>query len=381
MKQVAAVIGAGFVGKAHIEALRRIPIRVKGTLVSSTERSGAAAKALGLERSYKNVEEIAADPEVTAVHICTPNYVHFEQAATLLRAGKHVLCEKPLAMDSRESKTLVALAQETNRVGAVAHNLRYYPLCVQAKALIESGAIGQVKLVHGGFLQDWLTYPTDWNWRLESKLGGELRAVSDIGTHWLDLIQWIIGQQVDELCADLATIVPVRQKPRGHVESFSSAKDVATDEMPITTDDYASVLVHLDHGAKGVFTVSQVSAGRKCKLHFEINGSDGSLSWNAEEPNSLWIGHRNKANEILIKDPSLLSPAARPYAAYPGGHAEGYPDTFVRLFHDFYNYLEAGNVTAPRTFPTFSTGHQELILCEAIQQSAQARAWTKVDWE
>lgn len=381
MKQVAAVIGAGFVGKAHIEALRRIPVPVRGTLVSSGERSDAAARALGLERAYQSVEEIAADPQVTAVHICTPNYLHFEQAAALLRAGKHVLCEKPLAMDSRESATLVALAQETNRVGAVAHNLRYYPLCVQAKALIESGAIGQVKLVHGGFLQDWLTYPSDWNWRLESKLGGELRAVSDIGTHWLDLIQWIVGQQVDELCADLATIVPVRKKPRGHVESFSSAKNVPTDEMPITTDDYASVLIHLRHGAKGVFTVSQVSAGRKCKLHFEINGSEGSLSWNAEEPNSLWIGHRNQPNEILIKDPSLLSPAARPYAAYPGGHAEGYPDTFVRLFHDFYKYVDAGNFTAPRTFPTFVTGHEELILCEAIQQSAQDRAWTKVEWE
>ncbi len=221
------------------------------------------------------------------MHICTPNYVHFEQSAKLLRAGKHVLCEKPLAMDSRESATLVALAKETNRVGGVAHNLRYYPLCQQAKALIESGAIGKVNLVHGGFLQDWLTYPTDWNWRLESKLGGELRAVSDIGTHWLDLIQWITGSKVEELCADLATIVPVRQKPRGHVESFSSAKNVATDEMPIETDDYASVLVHLARGIKGVFTVSQVSAGRKCKLHFEINGSEGSLSWNAEDPNTL----------------------------------------------------------------------------------------------
>jgi predicted dehydrogenase len=381
MKQVAAVIGAGFVGKAHIEALRRIPVPVRGTLVSSGERSDAAAKALDLERAYNSVDEIAADSAVTAVHICTPNYLHFEQSAKLLRAGKHVLCEKPLAMDSRESAALVALAQETNRVGGVAHNLRYYPLCVQARALIESGAIGQVKLVHGGFLQDWLTYPTDWNWRLESKLGGELRAVSDIGTHWLDLIQWITGQKVDELSADLATIVPVRQKPRGHVESFSSAKNVTTDEMPITTDDYASVLVHLEHGAKGVFTVSQVSAGRKCKLHFEINGSEGSLSWNAEEPNSLWIGHRNQANEILIKDPSLLSPAARPYAAYPGGHAEGYPDTFVQLFHDFYNYLETGDFKAPRTFPTFSTGHEELILCAAIQKSAQDRAWTKVEWE
>jgi predicted dehydrogenase len=381
MKQVAVVVGAGFVGKAHIEALRRLPVPVRGTLVSSGERSAAAAKALGLEHAYTSVDEIAADPDITVVHICTPNYVHFEQTAKLLRAGKHVLCEKPLAMDSRESATLVALAKETNRVGGVAHNLRYYPLCIQARALIESGAIGQVKLVHGGFLQDWLTYPTDWNWRLESKLGGELRAVSDIGTHWLDLIQWITGQKVEELCADLATVVPVRHKPRGHVESFSSAKNVATDEMPIETDDYASVLVHLDHGAKGVFTVSQVSAGRKCKLHFEINGSEGSLSWNAEEPNTLWIGRRNQANEILIKDPSLLSPAARPYAAYPGGHAEGYPDTFVQLFHDYYNYLEAGDFKAPRKFPTFATGHEELLLCEAIQKSAQNRAWTKLNWD
>ena len=381
MKHVAAVIGAGFVGKAHIEALRRIPVEVRGTLVSSGDRSDAAAKALGLDRAYKSVEEIAADPAVTAVHICTPNYVHFEQAAKLMRAGKHVMCEKPLAMDSRESATLVALAKETNRVGGVAHNLRYYPLCIQAKALIEAGAIGKVRLVHGGFLQDWLTYPTDWNWRLESRLGGELRAVSDIGTHWLDLIQWITGEKVAELCADLATVIPVRYKPRGHVESFSSAANVPTDEIPIETDDYASVLVRLDHGINGVFTVSQVSPGRKCKLHFEINGSEGSLAWNAEDPNTLWIGRRNESNGILIKDPSLLSPAARPYAAYPGGHAEGYPDTFVQLFHDFYNYLAAGDMKAPRKFPTFSTGHDELLLCEAIQKSAKDRAWTTLIWD
>ena len=381
MNHVAAVIGAGFVGKAHIEALRRIPVRVKGTLVSSNDRSSAAAKALSLERAYSSVEEIAADPEITAVHICTPNYVHFSQSAMLLRAGKHVMCEKPLAMDSRESAQLVALAKETNRVDGVAHNLRYYPLCIQAKALVDSGAIGKVRLVHGGFLQDWLTYPTDWNWRLESKLGGELRAVSDIGTHWLDLIQWITGEKVEELCADLATVVPVRHKPRGHVESFSSAKNVATDEIPIETDDYASVLVHLEHGIHGVFTVSQVSPGRKCALNFEINGSEGSLSWNAEDPNTLWIGRRNEPNGKLIKDPSLLGPAARPYAAYPGGHAEGYPDTFVQLFHDFYNYIAAGDFDAPRRFPTFATGHDELLLCEAIQKSARSRSWTRLEWD
>ena len=381
MNHVAAVIGAGFVGKAHIEALRRIPIRVKGTLVSSGERTSAAAEALGLERGYASAEEIAADPEVTAVHICTPNYLHFGLAAALLRAGKHVMCEKPLAMDSRESAQLVALARETNRVGGVAHNLRYYPLCIQAKALIAAGAIGKVRLVHGGFLQDWLTYPSDWNWRLEARLGGELRAVSDIGTHWLDLIQWITGEKVLELSADLATVVPVRHKPRGHVETFTTAKNVATDEIPIETDDYASVLVHLEHGVHGVFTVSQVSPGRKCALNFEINGSEGSLAWNGEDPNTLWIGRRNEPNGSLIKDPSLLMPAARPYAAYPGGHAEGYPDTFVQLFHDFYNYIAAGDFAAPPKFPTFSTGHDELLLCEAIQKSAKSRSWTKLDWD
>src|SRR6266436_191766 len=381
MKHSVAIIGLGFVGRAHLESLRRLGIPVKGGMLSTAERGSSAAKSLGLEKSYASLAELAADKEITCVHICSPNHVHFEQASALLRAGKHVLCEKPLAMDSRESQMLKAIEKETGFVGGVAHNLRYYPLCQEARALVASGAIGKPTLVHGKFHQDWLLYPTDWNWRLESKLGGELRAVSDIGTHWMDLIQWITGQRVEELCADLATIVPVRQKPRGHVESFSSAKNVATDEMPIETDDYASVLVHLANGIKGVFTVSQVSAGRKCKLHFEINGTEGSLGWNAEEPNTLWIGRRNQANEILIKDPSLLSPAARPYAAYPGGHAEGYPDTFVQLFHDYYNYLEAGDFTAPRKFPTFATGHEELLLCEAIQKSAHDRTWTKLNWD
>ena len=225
MKQTAAVIGLGFVGRAHLEALRRIGVPVRGMLGSSRERGEETRAALGLERAYSSLEELAADSAVSVVHICTPNHVHFEQASTLLRAGKHVLCEKPLAMDSRESEMLVKLASQCHRVGGVAYNLRYYPLCHEAKAAVAGGVIGHPHLVHGSFLQDWLLFPSDWNWRLDAKLGGELRAVSDIGTHWLDLIQWITGQKVEELCADLATIVPVRQKPRGHLESFSSAKN------------------------------------------------------------------------------------------------------------------------------------------------------------
>ena len=381
MKHSVAIIGLGFVGRAHLESLRRLGIPVKGGMLSTAERGSSAAKSLSLEKSYASLAELAADKEITCVHICSPNHVHFEQASALLRAGKHVLCEKPLAMDSRESQTLKGIEKETGFVGGVAHNLRYYPLCQEARALVKSGAIGKPLLVHGKFHQDWLLFPSDWNWRLESKLGGDLRAVSDIGTHWMDLAMFVTGSRITEICADLATIHHTRRKPRGHVESFAKAGAGAYDEVPISTDDYASVLVHFENDLRGFYSVSQVSAGRKCSLGFEVNGSEGSLAWNAEDPNTLWIGRREKANESLIKDPSLLSPEARGYAAYPGGHTEGYPDTFVQLFKDYYAYLDAGDFKAPRSFPTFSAGHDELILCETIAQSAEKRAWLEIPWD
>ncbi len=378
MTQVAAVIGAGFVERAHLEALRRLAIPVRGVLGSSRERGEESRRTLHLERAYASLDELAADSAITAVHVCTPNHLHFEQVSRLLRADKHAICEKPLAMDSRESKMLAQLARETGRVGAVAYNLRYYPLCQQARAMIESGAIGEPKLVHGSFLQDWLLFPTDWNWRLDPKLGGALRAVSDIGTHWMDLASFITGRKITDVCADLATVVPVRRRPRGRVETFQSGGSGAADDVPITTDDYASVLLNFEDGLRGVMTVSQVSAGRKARLWFEVDGSKGSLAWNSESPNDLWIGRRERASEVLPKDPPLLEKAARPFAAYPGGHAEGYPDTFVQLFREVYEYIDAGNFSAPRSFPTFETGHEELLLCEAIAESAKQRAWVSV---
>jgi predicted dehydrogenase len=377
----AAIIGLGFVGRAHLEALRRRGIAVQGILGSSPERTKEACQALSLDHAYVSLDELAKDKSVDVVHICTPNNGHFEQAQTVLEAGKHVMCEKPLAMDVGQSAALIELAKKHNRVGGVAHNLRYYPLCQQARSMVMSGMIGEPRLVHGGFLQDWLLYPSDWNWRLESALGGEMRVVSDIGTHWLDLTTWITGRKVTELCADLATVVPIRQKPRGRVETFQKRGDGAFDEIKITNDDYASVLLHFEGSLRGVMTVSQVSAGRKCNLWFEVDGSEGSLAWNAESPNVLWIGRRNEANQSMIKDPALMSPEARGYAAYPGGHAEGYPDTFAQLFKDFYAYIGAGDFKARRTFPTFETGHEELILCDAIAASARERRWVKVQYK
>jgi predicted dehydrogenase len=378
MQPHAAIVGPGFVGRAHLEALRRLGIPVQGILASTPERSGAAAESLQLPHSYKSLDEIAADTSVQVVHLCTPNNLHFQEASQLLRAGKHVLCEKPLALDSRESSVLVSLLKDTGLVGAVTYNLRYYPLCHEARALIRKGAIGQVKLIHGSFLQDWLLFPTDWNWRLEAKLGGELRAVSDIGTHWLDLVMWLTGSKVSELCADLATVLPTRRRPKGRVETFQKAGSTETEEVMISTDDYASVLLHFENEARGVMTVSQVSPGRKTRLWFEIDGSEGSLSFDSESPNQLWIGRRERASEILPKDPALQTPESRGYAAYPGGHAEGYPDTFVQLFKDVYRYIAAGRFREPRIFPTFETGHDELVLCEAIAESAQNKSWVAV---
>ncbi len=374
----AAVIGVGFVGKAHVEALRRLGIPVQGVLGSSPARTEETCFALRLPRVYASLEELVKDNSVDVVHICTPNHLHLSETESALLSGKHVMCEKPLAMNTSETGALVKLARERGRAGAVTYNLRYYPLCQEARALVERGAIGEPRLVYGGYLQDWLFYPTDWNWRLQPEVGGSMRAVADIGTHWMDLLTWITGRHLTELCADLATVIPVRQRPKGSVETFKQTIGAATEPVPMTTDDYASILLHFEGNLRGVLTVSQVSAGRKNRMWFEIDGSEGSLAWDAEQPNVLWIGSRKEANRHLIKDPSLMSAQARGYAVYPGGHAEGYPDTFVQLFKDFYAYLDAGDFHASRSFPTFETGHQEVQLCEVVAKSAHERRWVEV---
>lgn len=371
----AAVIGAGFVGRAHVEALRRLGIEIAGLLGSSPERTQQQCKALGLAKAYESLEELAGDPAVGTLHICTPNHLHFAEAQAALDANKHVLCEKPLAMSSRETAALVESARRRQRAAAVAHNLRYYPMCQEARALVKRGAIGEPKLVHGSYLQDWLLYPSDWNWRLDPQVSGSMRTVADIGTHWLDMAMWITGCRVTELCVDLATVVPVRERPRGPVETFQERTGTDFERINIDTDDYGAVLLHFAGGLRGVMAVSQVSAGRKNRFWFEIDGSEGSLAWDGERPNVLWMGKRREPNRELIKDPALMSPEARGFAAYPAGHAEGYPDTFVQLFKDFYAYIERGDLNAPKPFPTFEDGHAGLLLCEAIATSAGERKW------
>lgn len=374
------VIGTGFIGPAHVEALRRLGIHVKGIAGSSAERAAPKAEALNIETVYDSAEALIADPEIAVVHITSPNHLHYPQAKAALLAGKHVVCEKPLAMNTRESSELVALAKERRLVNAVNFNIRFYPLAHQAKAMVQNGDLGDVRIVHGSYLQDWLLLPTDWNWRLEPELGGDMRAVADIGSHWLDLMTFVTGLRVEAVCADFATFIPVRKKPAKPIDTFTGKLQTATDtvDQPIHTEDYATILLRYEGGARGALTVSQVSAGRKNRLFFEINGAKSSLAWDSERPNELWVGHRERPNEVLMKDPSLLDPLARQFASYPGGHNEGFPDTFKQLYVAVYRYLQAGNFEAVPDFPTFEDGHYELTLGEAILQSARERRWVEV---
>jgi predicted dehydrogenase len=379
-KLSAAIAGAGFMGAAHVEALRRLGIEVTGILGIDIHEGERISRKLGLPRVYKTIDEICVDPQVDVVHLCTPNYLHFPMAKAAFLAGKHVICEKPLANTAAEAQELVSLAQSQKRIGAVNYNLRYYPLCQEAHARVKTGQIGDVRLIHGEYCQDWLFSINDWNWRLIPELGGSLRVVADIGTHWLDMVTWLTGLKVTAVMADFATFIPVRHKPHTEVETFASKLSQIDDfdEVHVNTEDYAGLLVKFNNGARGVATLSQINAGRKNHFFWEINGSRASIWWDQENPNELWIGQRDKPNELMLKDPALMQAEARPYAGYPGGHAEGYPDTHMRLFKSVYDYISNGDFNQPPSFPTFNDGWRELVLCEAIQKSAVEGRWVEV---
>ncbi|HEX7071583.1 MAG TPA: Gfo/Idh/MocA family oxidoreductase, partial [Rhodothermales bacterium] len=332
---------------------------------------------------YDDWQDILRNDEIEVVHNCTPNNLHYSINKALIEAGKHVLSEKPLTMTSPESTELVRLARQKGVVTAINFNYRGYPLVQHARGMVQRGEVGDIFLVHGHYIQDWLFYDTDYNWRLESKISGASRAVADIGSHWCDLVQFITGLKIKRVNAHLFRVHDVRKKPRVEVETYKGKEIGAPDEydeVPIDTEDGGFVMIQFDNGSRGVLTVSQVSAGRKNHQEIEIDGSKLALHWNQEEPNQLWIGHRDRPNEILIKDPSLMDANARKYAHYPGGHPEGYPDGPKNLFRNFYAYIRDGKRpgTDPEDFPTFEDGHWEVKVVEAVLRSHASGGWEDV---
>ena len=380
-----AIIGSGFMGAAHVDALRRVPgVRIAAIASTDRQRAHEIADQFGIPAVHEDWRALLGAPDVDAVHNCTPNSLHYDVNRSFIEAGKHVLSEKPLTMTSAESADLVRLARTRGVVTAINFNYRGYPLVQQARAMVRHGQLGALFLVHGHYLQDWLLHDTDYNWRLESRVSGTSRAVADIGSHWCDLVQFVTGRKITRVFAHLFRVHETRKKPRQAVETYKG-KEVGApqeyEEVPIDTEDGAFVLAELEGGLRGSLTVSQVSAGRKNRQWVEIDGSRSAIAWDQEEPNRLWIGHRDRPNEILIKDPALLHDDARGYAHYPGGHPEGYPDGPRNLFANLYRYIREGKTPGrdAADFPTFEDGHAEVVIVEAVLRSHERREWVDVD--
>ncbi len=374
-----AIFGTGFMGRVHLEGVRRVEsveaVTISGRNADAAKRLGAG---FGITKTATDYREILRDPAIDAVHICTPNAQHFPMAKEALLAGKHVLCEKPLATSADEGAELAALAAKQGLRNCTCHNLRYYPMVQQMRRMRESGDLGEILVVQGTYSQDWLLHDTDWNWRVESQAGGASRCMADIGSHFFDMAEHVTGLRVSSLCADLQTFHPTRKRPKHSVETFANKLLGPEDyiETPVDTEDFGAVVFRMGKRTRGAMTASQVSAGRKNGLSIEIYGTKASVSWNQERPDELWSGRRDEANQIFIKDPSLLKPEARAYADLPGGHSEGYDDTFKQVFRRFY-----ASIAAPGSaieYPQFVDGLRQLTILNGVLQSHGKRSWVDI---
>lgn len=374
----AAVIGTGFIGTVHVQALRRLGVQVVGVLGSSAERGSARAAEIGVHQAYPSLEALLADDSVDVVHVTSPNHAHFPQVMAILKAGKHVICEKPLAMTSAQSAEMVEMAAASGKVCAVCYNIRFYPLNQQAHGMVAQGELGRIRFVTGHYHQDWLAKPTDWNWRLQADKGGALRSVGDIGTHWVDLTSFVTGLKAKSVFADLTTFLPERQRPTGPVETFSSAEGT-TETVAVDTDDASAIMIRYEGGAKGVMTTSQINIGRKNSLVWDIAGSAASAAWNSETPDHLFIGHRDDANQILMRDFTLMNATGTRAATLPPGHVEGFADSFFNFFRAVYTDVCAGKRGPDSTWATFEDGHYEMRFCDAVVKSAREDRWVDLD--
>jgi len=382
-----AVFGTGFIGRVHVEAVRRLGnVEVVAVAASDDAKARRFADEVHVPNSTGDYREILADPQLDAVHICTPNWLHFPMAKAAMEAGKHVLCEKPLAMNSREGAELVRLAEERKLVNCTLYNMRYYPQVQNMRRLREAAELGDIHTVQGTYSQDWLLFDTDYSWRIEGKANGPSRTFADIGTHWCDMVEHVTGLRITSLCADLSTFHKTRRKPAGSIETFaagpgetfaagSGTPDQAR-EIAIDTEDFGAVLLRLGDRARGAMTVSQIATGRKNRLFLEVFGTKGSFAWDQERPDELWIGRRSSLNSLAPKDPSLMSEKARSSADLPAGLSEGYDDTFKQVFRGFYRTL--ADRSAKIEYPTFADGLRQLRIIEAVLESAESEAWREV---
>ena len=378
----AAVIGVGFVGVQHVEALRRIgSVDVSAVVASSADRERAAAEKLGVPGWSADYEDVLLDRSIDVVHFCVPNDLHLPVARAALRAGKHVVCEKPLALNSREAAVLTRLAELTDRVTVLVHNYRFFPMAAELRERVLAGELGPLHLIRGSYLQDWLLLPTDYNWRVDAVRGGSSRAIADIGSHWVDLAETVTGLRVKTVITELATIHP-RRRPAA-LETFqvvSAAGAGSGDWQAIETEDQAALLLGFEEGLQGTLTVSQVAAGHKNDLELSVDGAAASATWRQERPDELWIGRRDGSSEVVPRSPQAGSAAARSLARLPPGHNEGWADGLRNLLAAAYSVIggERSREELPVPLPTFRDGLRHHLFIEAAVESARRRDWVQI---
>lgn len=371
------VIGIGFIGVAHIEALRRLG-NVEVVALTDNHDPVKKAASLNVAHGFKDYREMIDTLDLDMVHICTPNHTHYEIAMYAMERGIHVLCEKPMTTTVEEGQRLVKAAKEKKIINAVNYHNRFYPITHHIRQIVKEGQLGKIFSIHGGYIQDWLLYDTDFNWRLIASKSGKTRAVADIGSHWLDLIEYVSGLNVTEVFAEFATFYDTRKRPFKPLETFSAQQlsPEAYEEIQIDTEDFACILLRFDNGAVGNTTISQMFAGEKNRISVFIGGSKMSAQWDSNDLSNLVLGCRNEANRIITKDPGLLHPSSSSIVNYPGGHVEGFPDAFKQTFKQIYASIE--NPSLSPDYATFEDGLRQIVLCEKIFESAQTGKWVKI---
>lgn len=374
------IVGMGYIGESHIEAVRRIGYcNLYAVADANIELAKAKAELYGIEKCCSSVDELINDPKVDAIHNCTPNFLHTEINKKIIESGKHLFSEKPLSKNYEEAKSLIELHEKHPEVvAAVNFNYRMNPLVQDMRGRIEKGEIGDVRIISGNYLQDWLLYDTDYSWRLEPETAGNSCCIADIGSHLMDLVQHVTGHKITEVMADLVTMIPVRKKPLKQTQTFTSSSAGEYEEKKVENEDYGAVLFKTDKGASGVYHVSEVSAGHGCYFGVEINGSKASLRWNQEENDRLWVGYRDNDNRLVIRNPNNISPEARKYTSLAMGHPEGWNDAFKGNIYSFYDYIAKGDYKAKPDFATLEEAANIVRLTEAIVTSSKERRWIEV---
>ncbi|MBQ2890860.1 MAG: Gfo/Idh/MocA family oxidoreductase [Clostridia bacterium] len=381
MKKInVGILGMGYIGESHIEAVRRIGYcNLYAVADTNFELAKKKADFYGIEKCCSSIEELLNDPKVDVIHNCTPNFLHTEINKKIIESGKHLFSEKPLSKNYEEAKELLEVHKKHPEVvAAVNFNYRMNPLVQDMRGRIERGAIGDVRIISGNYLQDWLLYDTDYSWRLEPEVSGISCCIADIGSHLMDLVQHVTGHKITEVMADLATMIPVRKKPVSQTQTFTSAVPAEYEEKKVENEDYGAVLFKTDKGARGVYHASELCAGHGCYFGVEINGSKASLRWNQEENDRLWVGHRDEDNRLVVRNPNNISPEGRSCTALAMGHPEGWNDAFKGNIYSFYDYIVKGDFNAKPVFATLEEAANIVRLTEAIVKSSEKRRWIEI---